>query len=255
MQETHWRSSTSSRKVCDLITADHKVLIEDGESRNNHRYTVVVQDLATQWLNLIRAKKKLVRRRKGVYEGFVSRWKNQKSFILTIQWDLAHLVKVYHGNIERRHLIDQKQTELQNELKVQATEEKSLQIKGAEFRADIQTLINRHVILGTLPCVKITSLRQDASMATNAISDMFRRRRSPARSQRMVVRKDQLLVKEVYTIGLCVSRFSSEKVCSTERWKIRIKSRCQIQQGHVAPKINSGKKGSIARNYSKVSTS
>ena len=32
----------------DLITADHKVLNEDGESRNNHRYAVVVQDSATQ---------------------------------------------------------------------------------------------------------------------------------------------------------------------------------------------------------------
>ena len=34
----------------DLITADHKVLSDDCESRNNHRYAVVVQDLATQWI-------------------------------------------------------------------------------------------------------------------------------------------------------------------------------------------------------------
>ena len=34
----------------DLITADHKVLSESCESRNNHRYVVVVEDLATQWL-------------------------------------------------------------------------------------------------------------------------------------------------------------------------------------------------------------
>ena len=34
----------------DLITADHKVLSEESESRNNHRYAVVVQDLATQWI-------------------------------------------------------------------------------------------------------------------------------------------------------------------------------------------------------------
>ena len=34
----------------DLITADHKILNEESESRNNHRYAVVVQDLATQWL-------------------------------------------------------------------------------------------------------------------------------------------------------------------------------------------------------------
>ena len=32
-----------------LITADHNVLNEDGESRNNHWYAVVVHDLATQW--------------------------------------------------------------------------------------------------------------------------------------------------------------------------------------------------------------
>ena len=34
----------------DLITADHKVLDEESESRNNHRYAVVVQDFATQWI-------------------------------------------------------------------------------------------------------------------------------------------------------------------------------------------------------------
>ena len=34
----------------DLITAYHKVLSESCESRNNHRYAIVVQDLATQWI-------------------------------------------------------------------------------------------------------------------------------------------------------------------------------------------------------------
>ena len=34
----------------DLITADQKVLSENCESRNNHRYAIVVQDLATQWI-------------------------------------------------------------------------------------------------------------------------------------------------------------------------------------------------------------
>ena len=33
-----------------MITADHKVLSEESESRNNHRYAVVVQDLATRWI-------------------------------------------------------------------------------------------------------------------------------------------------------------------------------------------------------------
>ena len=42
----------------DLITADHKVLREESEWRNNHRYAVVVQDLATQWLQSYQCKTK-----------------------------------------------------------------------------------------------------------------------------------------------------------------------------------------------------
>ena len=34
----------------DLITADHKVLSEGCESRHYHRYAIVVQDVATQWI-------------------------------------------------------------------------------------------------------------------------------------------------------------------------------------------------------------
>ena len=34
----------------DLTTADHKVLSENCEPRNNHRCAVLVQDLATQWI-------------------------------------------------------------------------------------------------------------------------------------------------------------------------------------------------------------
>ena len=39
-----------AEKIGDLITEDHKVLRDECESRNNHRYAVVVQDLATQSL-------------------------------------------------------------------------------------------------------------------------------------------------------------------------------------------------------------
>ena len=42
----------------DLITADYKVLSDNCESRNNHRYAVVVQDLATQWIQAYPCKNK-----------------------------------------------------------------------------------------------------------------------------------------------------------------------------------------------------
>ena len=47
-----------AEKFGDLITADHKVLSEGCESRNNHRYAVVVQDLATQWIQAYPCKTK-----------------------------------------------------------------------------------------------------------------------------------------------------------------------------------------------------
>ena len=51
----------------------------------------------------------------------------------------------------------------------------------------------RHVALGILPYVKTTSQRLDANLATSVIFDMLMQMRSPAKSQRKVVRKDQLL--------------------------------------------------------------
>ena len=44
------RSIPRAIEFGDLITADHKILNDGGESRNNQRYAVVVQDLATQWI-------------------------------------------------------------------------------------------------------------------------------------------------------------------------------------------------------------
>ena len=45
-------------KFGDLITADHKVLSDNRESRNNHRFAVVVQYLATQWIQAYPCKTK-----------------------------------------------------------------------------------------------------------------------------------------------------------------------------------------------------
>ena len=50
LQKTYWYSRAQCGNIGDLITADHKVLSEGCESRHNHRYAVVAQDLATQRL-------------------------------------------------------------------------------------------------------------------------------------------------------------------------------------------------------------
>ena len=55
----------------DLITADHKVLSEGCESRNNHRYAVVVQDLATQWIQSYPCKIKTSQETQGSLQKFM----------------------------------------------------------------------------------------------------------------------------------------------------------------------------------------
>ena len=88
----------------DLITADHKVLSERCESRHNHRYAVVVHDLATQWIQSYQCNTKLPSKRKSAYKSTWSRRGNQKSFTLTISLNVAKLVKTCPGIIVRQPL-------------------------------------------------------------------------------------------------------------------------------------------------------
>ena len=98
----------------DLITADHKVLSENCESRNNHRYAVVVQDLATQWIPPYPCKTKLLQETLRSLQMFLEPNRKPK-FTLTIPWDLAKLVKIFPGIIARRHHTDRKQMGLLRE--------------------------------------------------------------------------------------------------------------------------------------------
>ena len=68
------RSILRPEKYGDLTKTEHKILNEGCESRNNHRYAFVVQDLATQ----LRVKPKLHRRRRRIYESSYGRRRSQK---------------------------------------------------------------------------------------------------------------------------------------------------------------------------------
>ena len=91
----------------------------------------------------------------------------------------------------------------------------------------------RHVIIGIFPYVK-TNLYRDPNSATNVCLDTLRLMRSPV----------QLILTEgVFSFGLCVSWFSSEKVFSAGSWKIGIESHRQVLPRHMAPHKTSGKRG------------
>ena len=62
----------------DLITADHKVLSDNCESRNNHRCAVVVQDLATQWIQAYPCKTKTSQETQRNWQKFLEPDRNPK---------------------------------------------------------------------------------------------------------------------------------------------------------------------------------
>ena len=89
MQKTHCRSRTSCRKIGDLITADHKVLSEGCESRNNHRYAVVVQDLATLGSSHIREKTKTSQETQRSLQKFLEPDRNPKVIYTDNPWEFG----------------------------------------------------------------------------------------------------------------------------------------------------------------------
>ena len=84
-----------------MKTVEHK-----SESRNNHQFAAVVQDLTIQWMLPVKPKLHS-RRREEFYGSFQSRRRSQKLFIWTINENVENNVKNYHGIIGQLHLIDQ----------------------------------------------------------------------------------------------------------------------------------------------------
>ena len=67
-----------AEKFGDLITADHKVPSDNCESRNNHRYAVVVQDLPTQWIQSYPCKTKTSQETQRSLQKFLEPNRNPK---------------------------------------------------------------------------------------------------------------------------------------------------------------------------------
>ena len=92
-----------------LITADHKVLGESCESRNNRRYASVVQDLTTQWIQSYPCKTKTSQETLRSLQKFFLEPNGKPKVINTDNpknW--ANLVKIHFGIIVLQHRTDRK---------------------------------------------------------------------------------------------------------------------------------------------------
>ena len=104
---------TSRKKAIAMSSrAEHKILSEDCESRNSHRCARFGHSVDTI---LSVSNQNLLRNQKRVHKSFSSRLPSQKSFILTILWTLARLVKSYPEIIVHLRLTIPKQTVLLRE--------------------------------------------------------------------------------------------------------------------------------------------
>ena len=91
----------------DMITSDHKVLNEGCESRNNQRYAVVVQDLATHWIQSYPCETKSSHETERSLSKFLEPSHRPKvEHTQTSRWNLGQRVKFYHGITALQHLID-----------------------------------------------------------------------------------------------------------------------------------------------------
>ena len=84
-----YKLKNRSEKFGNLITADHKVLNEDGESRNYHRTLSLFKILLL--IGLIQSVQR-------VYESSSSRRKTKKLFVRKIHWNWDNLLKIYNGH-------------------------------------------------------------------------------------------------------------------------------------------------------------
>ena len=85
------------QKNCDIITADHRVVSEDCESRNIHRCADVEQDLATQWLQSCACETKSFQETEKSLQETSRTQPSQKS--LTLPWCSEKSVKNYPWTI------------------------------------------------------------------------------------------------------------------------------------------------------------
>ena len=115
LQKSCWYSRAQSGTFCDLITADHKILSEGCESSNNHRYAMVCTRFGNSVVAIIPVWTKTSQETQKSPMKFLERHGNQKSFTLTIPWNLASLARNEPGIIVRQHRTNQKQMGLQKE--------------------------------------------------------------------------------------------------------------------------------------------
>ena len=106
----------TAERFGDVITADHKVLDEEQESSLPHKYAVIVQDMATQWIQRYPCKIKSAQETQRSRRKFLRPEEHPSSINTDNCLELVKVWEELNWNHERSTLADPKQMELLNEL-------------------------------------------------------------------------------------------------------------------------------------------
>ena len=92
----------------DLRTADHKVINDNCESRNNHLYAVVVQDPATQWIQAYPCKNKTSHETQRSLQKFLEPERKPKFIYKDNALEFGKVCENLSWNIARPHHTDRR---------------------------------------------------------------------------------------------------------------------------------------------------
>ena len=96
-----------AQKFGGLITAEHKILNEGRESRNNHRYAVVVQDIASQWIPSYPCKTETSQETERSFRKFLEPSKSPRSLTLNFgEFGKSCELSWYHRLSTPRHSVE-----------------------------------------------------------------------------------------------------------------------------------------------------
>ena len=102
----------------DFVTADHKVPGDNCESRNNHRYAVVAQDLATQWIQAYPCKTKTSQETQRSLQKFLEpEWESMPKLKEKQKWSNEKLHLDNARKLRRIYFIDPEDKEFRETIK------------------------------------------------------------------------------------------------------------------------------------------
>ena len=132
------------------------------------------------------------------------------------------------GQRRKKTIVLSRTTQRQNRLTEKMATKREIFTREVSFSVDTKIVIIRRVSSGILPCVWTTSLKRLCLWRHMPFPTCWGRRKAQQEIEERLCKRMSCNHKWVYTIPLCISRFSPDKFFPSWTWKIGNKTRREI---------------------------